>query len=396
MSVTTPTEVLRFVREAEQRRRKARQAVDRELDAALSGAIAAGSAQTSYGRDTERRFHDERVRQAARLTELLEDRLQSFDLIIPNSKRAPVGSQILVPLLKAAPPKPAPGIEPQSAPMMPKPLTFWQSIIPGAKARQKTLVREAHDRFLEDAAEHRNVEQLRKLEWEAVCQHVRSNNNALLQFADELKAGQERALEVFYGLVLETTPFFPAHTPKAKVDYLRNSKHLLIDYELPEVSIVPDAVAFSYVRARRQIELKRAAPNEHKARYANVIFQLTLAALSVVFRSGLDDVVERVSLNGFVQPTYPVTGKAKRSCLVSVQTSRQKFDGLSLENASPTEVLKALEANFSSSPDELLPVKPMSELSAVNSGATQSDDMHSSWDSRPNLWIPVHLGTKNP
>jgi restriction system protein len=366
MSESTITEIVRVVRDAELRRRKAQQAADDELDGALSGTIAPIGAQSFYGKGAEKRLHDEHIRQVVRLTELLEKRLRNFEAVIRNSARVPLGSEILIPLLKAAPVKPSPRTAPELQPLLPAPLTFWQLLVPGAKARQHASARAAHDRFVKETSQYQETEQLRQLEWEATCQQVRLHNDALLQFVDELKTSVEKPLKTFFELLLEVTPFFPEHAPKAEVGYSRDSKHLVIDYQLPGIALVPDAAAFSYDRARQQIQVNRASAQDRKLRYANLISQLALAALSVTFRSGLDQVVECVTLNGFVHTTDPATGRKIRSCLFSVRTTRETFEQLNLARVSPTDCLKALKANVSSSPDKLLPVKPIFELSMVD------------------------------
>lgn len=385
MSKNTVHKILQAVHDAEVWRRKQQLAADEELDAALLGKIASVDLQSFYGRNAEKQFHDENVQQAARLTDLLENRLRNFDVIIRNSARVPRGSEILVSLLMPVPPKPAPSDGPQLASLLPKPLTKWQSLFPGVAARQNELVRAAHDQFVNETARHREVEQLRLLEWEANCQQARAHNDALMHFVDDLKAGTEASLKLFFKFVLEVASFFPEHAPKAEVGYGRDSKHLVIDYQLPEIAIVPDAAAFTYVRTRKQIQVKRASAKDRKVRYVNLISQLALSALSATFRSGLEQIVECVTLNGFVHTTDPATGREITPCLFSVRTTRETFESLNLEKVSPTDCLKALKANVSSSPDELVPVKPIFEMSMVDPRFVRSNDILSTLDSRPNL-----------
>jgi restriction system protein len=381
MSKISINTILQVVRDAEQRRRKEQQANDGGLNAALSGTIDPLGMQSFAGKQ----FHEQCVRQAAGLTHLLENRLRNFDDVIHNSMRVSLGSEILIGLLKAAPPKPVAADKPELKPLLPKPLTFWQSLVPGASARHDALVRAAHDKFVKETVQYQEREQLRQLEWEATCAQVDVRNELLLSFVEELKAGVEASLKTFFELLLQVTPFFPEHTPEAKVGYSRDSKHLVIDYELPEISIIPDAAGFTYARARQQVQAKRTAQKDRKTRYANLISQLALAALSVTFRSGPAQVVECVTLNGFVHTTDPATGREIRPYLFSVRTTREIFEGLNLERVSPTDCLKALKANVSSSPDELLPIKPIFEISMVDPRFVQSGDVLSTLDRRPNL-----------
>jgi restriction system protein len=116
-----------------------------------------------------------------------------------------------------------------------------------------------------------------------------------------------------------------------------------------------------------------------------LLSQLALAALSMILRSGHNERVDCITLNGVLNTIDPAPGGNVSPCLFSVRTTRDTFESLNFERVSPTECLKALKAHVSARPDELLPVRPILELNMVASRLIESGDVLSAIDDRTNL-----------
>ena len=92
-----------------------------------------------------------------------------------------------------------------------------------------------------------------------------------------------------------------------------------------------------------------------------------------------------VTLNGMLDTIDPASGNKVRVCLLSVRATRDSFNTINLRNVDPFSCLKAFKASVSRSPDELIPVKPILELSMVDRRFVDSGDVLSTLDQRPNL-----------
>jgi len=88
----------------------------------------------------------------------------------------PTANEKIIALLKGAPDRPEPETAPKLEPFLPPQLTFLQSLIPGAKKRQQSLVQSAHDRYTQALARHESAERVRQSQWESANSKVQTHN----------------------------------------------------------------------------------------------------------------------------------------------------------------------------------------------------------------------------
>ena len=124
---------------------------------------------------------------------------------------------------------------------------------------------------------------------------------------------------------------------------------------------------------------------QRKARYADVLGQLTLRTIHEVFEADRHEKIESVVFNGHVDIIDPATGRPARPCLVTVRTTRDLFLSLELRNVEPIACLRKLNASVSKSPAELLPVRPIVEFNMLDPRFVEKSDVLRVLDQRPNL-----------
>ena len=122
-----------------------------------------------------------------------------------------------------------------------------------------------------------------------------------------------------------------------------------------------------------------------KALYADLIAQLTLHAISDLFRAGYEHLIDCVTLYGRLETVDPATGNQVNVCLVSVRATRAVFNHLNLRHVDAAACLRTLKASVSRKPDELVPVRPILELNMIDPRFIDSADVRSTLDQRPNL-----------
>lgn len=175
------------------------------------------------------------------------------------------------------------------------------------------------------------------------------------------------------------------HKTDVKVAFLRDSRQLVIEYVLPDVSVVPKAKSYRYIKSKTKIvEAARPAP-QIKTLYANAIAQLTLLCLATVFAEDAEGTVDVIAFNGVVDTLDLRTGRPVRPCLITVRVTRESFAALNLNHVDPQACLKHLSAAISKSPTELAPVKPVLEFSMVDPRFVDAVDAIRTMDDRPNL-----------
>lgn len=171
----------------------------------------------------------------------------------------------------------------------------------------------------------------------------------------------------------------------AEVGYSPESRHIVIDLELPDPSVVPAEASFKYVKSGDRIDPVLRPAAKRKALYANLLAQIVLKCLDTVFRGVSGEAASCVTVNGMLDSVNLASGHEERHCLISVRVTRETFDALNLALVQPERCLLALKASVSRSPADMVPVKPLIELDMVDPRFVETTQVMSGMDGRPNL-----------
>jgi hypothetical protein len=149
--------------------------------------------------------------------------------------------------------------------------------------------------------------------------------------------------------------------PKATVACSPDSRHLVVEYELPTVDVVPKAKSYRYVKSRETVVESARPASQVKALYASTIAQLTLLSLAAISRLDSERHVDVVLFNGVVEARDPHSGQPIRPCLVAVRVTRDTLAEISLEDVDPLACLEHLSAAVSRNPTQFVGVRPVLE-----------------------------------
>jgi restriction system protein len=186
-------------------------------------------------------------------------------------------------------------------------------------------------------------------------------------------------------MVLERSEY-PDGFPQAfRLAYASESKQLVIDYDLPNIGIVPEMVEYRYIKTKDSFEVKSRKASDIKEIYQDVVAAVALRTLHEVFEADQGNHLDVVVYNGFVHAIDPATGREVHPCLVSVRTSSEAFAAINLERVDKRACLRSLGAHVSAQPQALQPVKPLIEFDMVDKRFVEQGDILSALDARPNL-----------
>lgn len=302
------------------------------------------------------------------------------------------------------PPFDSEGLErPRSAPALtdylPPPLTGIRRLWPPAKQHYERDVAGAQADYNDDLAAHRAAERERMDQLAArqatyvetrrlIDERVATDNAAIDEMQRALSVGEPDAIVSYCALCLSLRPLpdgWPAAPGEDKIAYVPASRQLVIEYDLPPFDVVPSVASYKYVKSTDQITTTVRPLAQRKALYTSMVAQLTLRALHDLFTSDASPHIDTIVFNGYVDAIDEGTGQSIRPCLVTVRVTRDLWDQLNLTRVDPVACLKVLNASVSKSPSELAPVRPVMELSMVDSRFIAQEDVLSHLDQRPNL-----------
>ncbi len=351
-------------------------------------------------REAKRLYAEARQEQTDALNEELEERLAELDGILRATLS--VDDYIDLDALKPRwnPPDfkdnglrrehPEPGLELPEAPRGIK------GAMPGAKRKHEEAVAAAQRRHDAELVKHHDREATRKLRlaelrdaYDRELASRRADFEAEVarvdQFADAVASRDPGALAEYFGLVLNASRY-PEEFPRThRLAYVPESRQLVVEFELPRLDVVPAAKVFRYVKARDEITWTDRTAKDRKERYASVLAQVSLRTVHELLEADRGDAIETIVFNGIVDSVDPRTGKNVRPCLITLRTTRERFEELDLARVDPEACLRHLSASVSKSPTELAAVRPVLEFDMVDSRFVEESDVLGGLDQRPNL-----------
>lgn len=286
--------------------------------------------------------------------------------------------------------------EPSESDFVPKSLSTLGRLKPGAAYKHARAVTEGSLRYEAEKEAYAGRERKRLADLEdAHRQHdarvaarreaAETQNREIDEFKSRFDAGEPEAIVDYFSLVLDNSSY-PENFPKRfKMAFVPESRQLVVEYELPAATVVPEARGFKYVKARDAIDTMPWPATQIRAMYASVVAQTTLRSLHELFEADRSEKLETVVFNGYVNTIDPATGRAITPHLVTVRVSRAAFLELELAKLDPQACLKGLNASVSKNPAELEPVRPVLEFDMVDPRFVQESDVLSTLDTRPNL-----------
>jgi len=286
--------------------------------------------------------------------------------------------------------------EPQWSSFEPKAPGFFGRLMPGALPKQQAKVDAARAALESKHAEWSDYEQ-KRLAWlaDATARHANQVRAAEAvadaQHADidvfeaAYRSGDADAVEQYFSIALarDTLPEGFPHT--ARTAYVKESRQLVVERELPTVNIVPTVNAYRYVRSSDSVTSSTRPALQIRDIYVTTVAQLALRTLNLIFAADTAGDVDSVVLNCFVDTTSPETGQRVTPCLLTVRTTREVLGTHDLTKVDPIACLKHLNAELSAKPHELKAVRPIVNFNMVDRRFVDKPDVLGELESRPNL-----------
>jgi restriction system protein len=273
-----------------------------------------------------------------------------------------------------------------------KPLGFFSRILPGAPKRRRLREDLARVRFDTADSEYQKIWRERSAaltQFNDVERAKRADldrrNDAVVDFYRRLAALDHASVVAHYKLLLEKSLLGDPDALSAEVGYSKDSRHLVVDLELPEISAVPEESGYRYTKYSDRIDTLARPLAKRKVLYANLLYQVALKCVDAIFRGSPPGVVDCLTLNGMLDTIDPSTGNQVRVCLLSVRVTYDAFRSLNLAHVEPEQCLRSLKATVSRAPSELLPVKPLVELDMIDPRFVDTMDVITGLEQRPNL-----------
>ena len=389
---------------ADQRGRTAaaqqRELIRRNADLAIAAAQQA-AADVERHRERQRLYVEARTADAAAANADLRARLSDLDRLLLSTLDVDdhidldrFKKRIEVPPFDPGPlARPAP--EPSWASFAPPEPRGVGKILGGERLHQQQMA-QAEEAFAQARAqwaerEERRTRQLaaRRRQYEEQRRRHEAKllayNAEVDRFAAAVASADPAAVVEYFAMVLGNSVYpddFPQHF---RLAYLPKKQHLLVEYHLPPVEVIPVVKEYRYDPVRDDLVAVPRDEAEIRRRYTEIISMVALRTVHEIIEADRGALVREVLFNGIVDTVDRRTGRFVRPCLVSMRTDRETFAAIKLRRVDPVACLKHLQAGLSPSPAELEGVRPMIDFDREADDFTQEFNVLRDIDERPNL-----------
>lgn len=192
---------------------------------------------------------------------------------------------------------------PSEASFMPEFPGFFARLMPGASGRLERKVEDARNQFRVAEAEYQKNCRARAAALEAFEKaegarktEIERENDAVRELQRGLDAGAYAAVVAYFKLVLDRSLEGEPDAVSAEIGYSPDSRHLVVDLDLPELSAVPEQVRFKYVKSADRIDPVPRPASKRKALYAHLISQIALKCVDAVFRGSPAGLIDCLTL----------------------------------------------------------------------------------------------------
>lgn len=236
------------------------------------------------------------------------------------------------------------------------------------------LFAEAHDAWSKEVA---RIQTQNRADEESYAQGLRrweqekheyelaqaQKNSQVLEKKKSYLAGEEEAVVEYCDMVLSNSQYPDTFPQEWNLEYLAETKTLLVDYFLPSPDDVPTLREVKYVASKDELVdvfLQEAAFNRL---YDSLLYQIALRTIHEIYESDQIKAIAAVVFNGWVRSIDRGTGKPATACVLSVQAPLTEFQGVDLRHVDPKTCFKTLKGIGSSKLHGLSPIAPILQLS---------------------------------
>jgi restriction system protein len=284
-------------------------------------------------------------------------------------------------------------------------------VIPGRRRKKIYDAKVEEDRKQAEAADRYSRAHT---EWKRLCQKISQENQIVQSEFEAALANWKREAHDFmerqqgYNLGIDEFHFqylrqstdalirywhevltrsaYPDSFPRdCSLSFDPASRILVLDYELPNQSAVPNKKQVKYVPSRQEFQDVFLSEAEFKHLYDDVLYQICLRTLYELFQADDVNVIDSVVFNGWVRSIDKATGADTHPCVMTVQVMKDEFMALNLAQIDLKSCFRALKGISGGRLVDLAPVRPVLTLNRDDPRFVGSYDIAGTLDEKTNL-----------
>ena len=226
-------------------------------------------------------------------------------------------------------------------------------------------------------------------EWEENKKEFEINkdqtNGAINFQKEQYYKGEKSAIEEYCDMVLSNS-VYPDYFPQEfDIEYNETNKTLIVEYSLPDISDVPTLKEVKFLKSKDEYKETHITDSVKRKMYDKLLYDVTLRTNHELFEADIIDAVESIVFNGWVNSINKATGKNEEACILSLQTMKEEFLEINLEQVDSKACFKSLKGIGSSSLYSLTPIAPILKINREDSRFVSAINIADSMEDTTNL-----------
>jgi restriction system protein len=234
-------------------------------------------------------------------------------------------------------------------------------------------------------AKQKNLEAIKKWEGEKslfISNQLESNSKVEKMKEMYLKLDSSSIIE-YCDLVLNNSQYPESFPKNYEIDYISESKILIVEYSLPSIENLPTLNEVKVIK--NDLKEYHISETQILKRFDTTLYNITLRTLHELFEADTANAIEAISFNGWVNAINKATGKRENNCILSIQAKKIEFMEIDLMHVDPKTCFKNFKGIGSSKLSGLTPIQPIMQISRTDKRFTNHYDVADSIDSSTNL-----------
>lgn len=201
-----------------------------------------------------------------------------------------------------------------------------------------------------------------------------NKNKKIEEYRNIYAKGDTQQIENYFEYVIENIHMPSEVVKDYEIQYLKENKTLIISYYLPNADTVPRTIQHKYVSTRNEIDVITFTDKKFEKFYNDIIYMCCLKTMNDVLCSDDNNSIDNIVYNGWIKYIDKSTGKNAESCIITIETSKEKFLDINIENVDYKECIKGLKGIFAPSILSLTPVVPYMKINREDSRFIENKD----------------------
>jgi restriction system protein len=214
----------------------------------------------------------------------------------------------------------------------------------------------------------------------------RTRRNALVEQRREAYLRANPIEVMYYCDDVLSTSDYPEYFPQDfELDYVEETRTLLVDYLLPNIDEIPRIKNWKYVQSRDEIISTPLADAFRNKLYDDVICQVALRCLHELFSTDAANALDSIAFNGRIKSIDKSTGQPFEACILSVHAKKQEFSEINLALVEPRACIKKLKGVAAAKLHQMAPVAPIMQMNRQDKRFVESYEVARTLDDSVNL-----------